>query len=267
MTQSRSVGVVSFDLGTGDFQLGGVGLDAVEAPAVDNLDAAAIAICHILGDCSDSMRNVIREVGAMMEATVQSCKGSDEVASNTVIRISTFEGDEGVKDHTEGYQKVLDVKSIARGIRTGGSTPLRKAHMHALETGLAYGRYLAENDFSSTYEAVFISDGGDTDGGPTMADILAKANEMKTAKVGNRKVFLSVHVIVIGICTGSNSADALARHCKGTNARFIDAGDATPETIRQIGNAISSSIVEASQSASVGAPSKGVMDLNADPTL
>lgn len=234
------------DLGKSNFGYSGV--------RVEDLGASELTLVSIAVDVSISVQRFEGLLRKSVVTAIESCRLSPR-ADNILVRVFLFSQrfPQGIEE-IHGYKPLAEINTDDYpNFKAGGNTPLYDANYNAIGATNAYGKKLFDNDFVVNAINFILTDGEDTSSklGPK-----AVADEIQKALQG--EYLDSVISVLIGI-----NAD----HCQsyledfkdkaGLNY-FINAGDATPDTLARIAQFVSQSVHSQSQAVGSGGPSKDI---------
>jgi len=207
---------------------------------MDMLEESEYSLVTILVDVSSSVSRFRDLLINMLKASIKSCEDNPR-AENLLIRVCTF-ADQGYFNEIHGFKPLEFIDfSVYDKIRCGGMTAACDAMMEALNATDAYAKTLWEQDFKSNAHIIMITDGQENDSKYNTNDVDSCLRDMTMQE---RRDLESVFSLLIAVNMEdpriAQILDDFHKEC-GFD-QFLDAKDATPETMSKIQGWITSSI-------------------------
>lgn len=231
------------------------------ATRIGNLGANEYTLVTIVVDTTGSTGGFTEQLRQMVVTAVDACKKSPrkDFLLVRVIVFSTNYPDGHMELH--GFKRVLkiNVDEDYPHFDAHGATPLWDATYAGVGAMAEYGEQLYHRDFTCNGILFVITDGeeGDYTGNPvsTMRPAQIKA---KLEEVTERELLESMVSILVGINADRcrTALEAFQREVGFT--QYIDAGDATPESLAKLADFVSTSVSSQSQALGTGGPSKSI---------
>ncbi len=224
---------------------------------IEHLSATSYTLATIIIDASGSVTHFAKQLDEMLRTVIEACKKSPR-SDNILVRTLTFNTSyyqtNGINE-IHGFKPLADIDVTVDypQILPAGGTPLFDATFSAIGATTTYGKQLRDLDYTVNGIAFIVTDGMDTGGTATPTMI---KNEMDKVVVGEE--LESMVSILIGINTTSARSYLDKFKDEAGLTTFIDAGNATSETIAKIGGFVAQSISSQSQSLGSGGPSQQI---------
>lgn len=219
------------------------------AVRIDQLGSTEYTLVDIAVDVSGSVAGFQKQLLEALKTIIEACKKSPR-AENLMIRLVTFDDD---LEEVHGFRLLNTIDPNDYKIQIGGCTALFAASYTGLGAIKSYAETLYDQDFGVNGIAFVITDGMDNRSKETAAMVA----EMKNAAITGEKIE-SLLTVLIGVnVTDRSVSDCLKRFEKdGQFDQYVEATNATPETLAKLASFVSKSISSQSQSLGTGGPSK-----------
>ena len=215
------------------------------AKRIEDLGASEYTLVAVAADVSGSVSPFAAEIEQCVKHVVRSCRHSPR-ADNLMLRLVTFDS---TLTEVHGFKPLseCDLAGYDGCIRSGGTTALYDAAFSAVEAATRYGEALSAQDFGVNVIVFVITDGGDNASSMTSASV---ADALHRAISG--EAIESALSILVGVnVQDAATAAALRRfQAEAGFSRYIELGDARPETLARLAEFVSRSI--SAQSLSLG---------------
>lgn len=220
---------------------------------VERLGATEYTLVTIAVDETGSIAGFENDLRAALVTAVEACKKSPR-KDFVLIRVVTFgsQYQNGVNE-VHGFKPLSEIDpNDYPDIHPGGMTPLLDASYSSIGAMNAYGKQLADDDFSVNAIAFIVTDGGENDSTATMAMV-----KEETERAVRSEEIESLISVLIGV-NAAMLKDELDRFKDEAGlTHFVDIGDATKGKLAKLAAFVSKSV--SSQSQSLGSGSSGVV--------
>lgn len=210
---------------------------------MDELEETEYSLVTIVVDVTGSVANFENELLDMVKNIVKACRKAPR-AENLLIRVVHFHTSV-TEIHGFLLVKHIDEESDYKPIRAGGATALYDATHTSVDATLKFGEDLRDQDYGCNALVAIVTDGDDNSSSFTPDQIKKLIDDGLM-----REKLESIMTILIGINVQSFSHRLKQFKDEAGLTQYIDAGDATPDTIAKVGGFISDSI--SSQSNALG---------------
>lgn len=242
------------DNNTQEMKIAGPGNFTFSAIRIEDLGATEYTLVTIVCDVTGSVRNFADELLIMVKTVVKACKKNAR-AENLLLRYVLFNNN---IMEVHGFLPVTSInEDDYEQLRPTATTALYDAVYSGIGATLKMAENLSAQDFDVNGCVYIITDGDDNASTSTPSMIKDQNN-----KALNKEEIDSLTTVVIGI-TDENAPDKtyfvgkLDAFCAEAGiTQFINAGDATPETLAKLGQLISQSISSVSQTLGSGQASQ-----------
>jgi hypothetical protein len=235
--------------GPGNFQFSGT--------RPEHLGASEYTLATLICDATGSVREFVAMLKTMMKMIIDSCQKHPR-AENLLVRALSFNTD---VYEIHGFKPLSEINlSDYDNIDPTGMTALYDAAYDGIGATVDYAKILVEQDFDVNGAVYLITDGSDNQSRLDPADIKKKVDDALKAED-----IESIITILVGVKDPNEPDAAWAQHVseklkkfmdEGGLSQYIEAGDATPETLAKLANFVSESISSQSQALGTGAPSQ-----------
>jgi hypothetical protein len=242
---SRSI-VQAPSLGGGNFRFSAVPLH--------QLGAAEYTLVALGGDRSSSTQGFAQQIEAAFRSVAESCRRSPR-ADNLMLRAVRFNHQ---LDEIHGFKLLADVNpqaDYAQQFGALGGTALYDATENLVRSVAAYGKQLADEEYAVNALVVVITDGCDEhsrSGVNAVREAFAEA--MK------RECLESLVSILIGVNVDNPQVSVRLHEFKQRAGftQYVEAKDASPQTLARVANFISRSVSAQSSALGSGGPSRAL---------
>lgn len=242
---------------TGVYTVAGAGNFQFSATRPEHLGASEFTLATIICDVTGSVSPFASLLSDMMKTVVDALK-KNERSENILVRVLLFNTD---TYEVHGFKALEEIAvTDYENLSPNGMTALYDASYDGIGSTLQYGKILVEQNFDVNGAVFIITDGCDNQSRLDPSDIKKKIES--ALKAEDIESLISV---LIGIKdpndpdagwaqSVSNMLDKFMKEAGLTS--YIEAGDATPETLAKVANFISESTSSQSQALGTGAPSQ-----------
>jgi len=234
------------DDNTQEINIPGPGNFTFSAIRIEDLGASEYTLVTIICDVTGSVRYFADELLRMVKTVVKACKKNAR-AENLLLRYIMFNND---IMEVHGFLPVPSInENDYEQLRPAGTTALFDASFSGVGATLKMAESLAAQDFDVNGCVYIITDGDDNASTSVPSMIKDQINKALTGEE-----LESLTTILIGIFDPNSPDQSYFSgklddfHKEAKLSQYINAGDATPETLAKLGNLISQSISSVSQS-------------------
>ncbi len=221
------------------------------ATGLDDLGATEYTLVTIVRDRSGSVAAFADELEECTQAVVKACQHSPR-ADYLLIRLVDF-NETLAEVHGFKLLENCNAGDYRGRLRPGGSTALFDATQNAVEATVEYAGRLSAGNLSAN-AALFIL----TDGEDNASSLPPAAVKDAVARAVHSEALESVLTVLIGVNVRDRGVrKALETFYKGAGlTRYVDASDASPQTLARIAAFVSRSISAQSLALGTGGPSQ-----------
>lgn len=217
----------------------------------ENLESTEYTLVTIAVDKSYSVSSFRNDLIRTLQASVKSCESSPR-AENLLIRTIFFNE---LLEEVHGFVPLENVPLTDYDkLQPDGATALFDATYEGIGSILKYAEELQNQDMDVNGLVVVITDGDDNSSTSTPSMI---AKQVEDALM-QETVIESVMSILVGVNAQRYAAKLQRFKDEANLQQFVDAGDATPETLARLAKFITDSISSQSQSLGTGGPSQSL---------
>lgn len=238
--------LIDQNINTQEMQIAGPGNFTFSAIRIEDLGASEYTMVTIICDVTGSVRDFADELLKMVKAVVKACKKNTR-SENLLLRYVLFNNN---IMEVHGFLPVVSInEDDYEQLRPTGLTALYDATFSGVGATLKMAETLSSKDFDVNGCVYIISDGDDNSSSSVPSMIKDQINKALTGEE-----LEALTTILIGIFDPNSPdkqyfSDKLNTFHKEANlSQYVNAGDATPETLAKLGNLISESISSVSQS-------------------
>lgn len=246
------------DSGMQTYQIGGSNF-TFQATRIGSLGASGYTLVTIVVDTTGSTEGFTDQLREMLVTTIQACKKSPrkEFLLVRVVLFSTTYNDGHQELH--GFTRVLDIDTDSYPtFVASGATPLWDATYSGVGAMAEYAEDLVSQDFDVNGILFVITDGMEGGWGGTVSTARPAMINAKLAEITQRELMESMVSILIGI-NASTCTKWLEDFRKEAGfTQYIDAGDATSESLAKLADFVQFSISSQSQALGTGGPSQAI---------
>lgn len=218
---------------------------------IKKLGASEFTLVGMACDRSSSVSPFAREIETCVAESFKACQKSARV-DNLLARLLAF-GTEVTEEH--GFRPLADchLANYQGFLKPGGTTKLYDACIDSVDAMATYGKSLIDQDYMANGILIIITDGADYGS-------LFKAHHVKEAMLRARQSesLESLVSLLIGINVKEPTIAKYLSEFQGTGGfdKYVEAADASANTIAKLVDFISKSISMQSQAVNSGGPSQ-----------
>lgn len=217
----------------------------------EDLGATEYTLVTIVVDVSASVSDFSTELLDSVRAIVEACRKSPR-ADNLLIRLLTFNN---CATEVFGFKTLRDIKrQDLRTFTPDGCTALYDATFDGIAATAQYAKLLYDQDFDTNAAVYVITDGEDN----RSRSASPKKINQQLGDIRVQETLESISTVLIGINTQSpRVTNTLADFAsKAGFDQFIDAGDASAQSLAKLAGFVSRSISSQSQALGSGVASQ-----------
>ncbi len=218
---------------------------------IKQLAASEYTLVGVACDRSSSVMSFAKEIETCVIESFKACQKSARV-DNLLARLLAF-GTEVTQEH--GFRPLADchLSNYQGFLKPGGTTKLYDACIDSVDAMATYGKSLIDQDYSANGIMIIITDGADYGS-------LFKAHHVKEAMLRARQSesLESLVSLLIGINVKEPTIATYLSEFQVTGGfdKYVEAADASANTIAKLVDFISKSISMQSQAVNSGGPSQ-----------